>query len=188
MTTDNVPQKRGIKQTAKEREKQIMLMAWFNQELQRQSINRHQMAIDEDYYDSVQWQPNEAAEVTARGQNPVVYNEIKPTIDWLIGVERRTRTDFNIIPRNEESLEADEDAQCKTKLLKYINDANRAEFERSHSADDTFKAGLGWLEVGISPDPEEEPIYVRSESWRNMLYDSLGTRREHVVNLGVCPP
>jgi hypothetical protein len=153
------------------------LMSWFDQEMRRQSHNRFQMALDEDYYDSMQWQADEANELKARGQNPVVYNETKPMIDWLIGVERRTRTDFKVYSRDG-SPEGDEDAKNKTKLLKYLQDVNRTNFERSSAADDQFKAGLGWIEVGISPDPEDEPIYKRAESWRNMLYDSLGTRRD----------
>jgi hypothetical protein len=153
------------------------LMSWFDQEMRRQSHNRFQMALDEDYYDSMQWQADEAAEVKARGQNPVVYNEVKPMVDWLIGVERRTRVDFQVYARDD-SPEADEDAKVKTKLLKYLADVNRSTFERSAAADDQFKAGLGWIEIGISPDPEDEPIYKRAESWRNMLFDSLGSRRD----------
>lgn len=170
--------KKQLPATQAERDKHSRLMSWFHQELQRQALNRFQMAMDEDYYDSMQWTPAEEAELRERGQNPTVYNEVKPTVDWLIGVERRTRTDFNIISMHDDSLEADEDAKNKTKLLKYISEVNRLEFERSSAADDTFKAGLGWIEVGISPDPEDEPIYVRSESWRNMLYDSLGPRKD----------
>lgn len=170
--------KKNLPATKTELELHSRLMSWFHQEMSRQAHNRYQMSLDEDYYDSMQWLPEEEAELKSRGQNPTVYNEIKPTIDWLIGMERRTRTDFNIISMHDESPEADEDAKNKTKLLKYIAEANRLEFERSSAADDTFKAGLGWIEVGISPDPEEEPIYVRSESWRNMLYDSLGPRRD----------
>lgn len=162
----------------KEAEKHAKLMSWFHQEMNRQAHNRYQMALDEDYYDSMQWMADEAAELRDRGQNPVVYNEIKPMIDWLIGVERRTRTDFNIISAHDDSPEADQDAKNKTKLLKYLAEANNVEFERSNAADDTFKAGLGWIEIGINPDPEDEPIYIRSESWRNMLYDSLGPRRD----------
>lgn len=154
------------------------LMSWFETEMRRQSHNRYQMALDEDYYDSIQWLPEEAAEVKARGQNPVVYNETKPMIDWLIGIERRTRTDFTVFSLHDDSKEADEDAKCKTKLLKYLSEVNRIPSERSVAADDTFKAGLGWTEIGISPDPEEEPIFFRAESWRNMLYDSLATNRD----------
>jgi len=153
------------------------LLAFFQQEMRRQSVNRYQMAIDEDYYDSDHYTIEEKAIIKSRGQAPVVYNETKSTIDWLIGTERRTRTDFTIQAR-ESSKEADEDAKAKTKLLKYINDANKLEFEHSSAADDAFKAGVGWLEIGISEDPEDEPLYERHESWRNILYDSLGKRRD----------
>lgn len=162
----------------KGKEKLARLLSWFYTELARQAHNRYQMALDEDYYDSIQWQPDEIALLNERGQAATVYNEVKPMIDWLIGVERRTRTDFNVIALHDDSMEADEDAKVKTKLLKYIAEVNRVEFERSAAADDQFKAGLGWIEVGISPDPEDEPIFTRAESWRNMLYDSLGQRRD----------
>jgi len=158
-----------------QKDKHSRLLSWFQQEMRRQSHNRYQMALDEDYYDSIQWLPDEAAELKERGQNPTVYNEVKPTIDWLIGTERRNRVDFMVISPDGNPQSEDE-AKSKTKLLKYIAEANRLEFERSRSANETFKAGLGWIEVGVSPDPEDEPIFVRSESWRNMLYDSLGTR------------
>lgn len=159
-------------------EKHAKLMSWFHQEMNRQAHNRYQMSLDEDYYDSMQWLPEEAAELRDRGQAPTVYNEVKPMVDWLIGVERRTRVDFNVVSLHDDTKEAEEDAKTKSKLLKYVAEVNRTPFERSNAADDCFKAGLGWIEVGINPDPEDEPVYTRSESWRNMLYDSLGPRKD----------
>lgn len=158
-------------------DKHRQLMLWFQQEMRRQAANRFQMSLDEDYYDGEQWTYEEAAEVRARGQNPVVYNEVKSTIDWLLGIERRTRTDF-LVQARQSSKEAEADAKAKTKLLKFISEVNRSGFEQSAAADDCFKGGLGWLEIGINPDPEDEPIYKRAESWRNMLYDSLAKRRD----------
>jgi len=163
-------------ESGKSRERFLKRKAWFSMELARQQANRYQMALDEDYYDSIQWSEDEAAEVRKRGQNPVVYNEVKPTIDWLIGTERRMRRDFKVLARADKSKEAENDAYIKTQLLKYYDDVNRVPFERSMAADDAWKAGLGWIEVGVRADPEEEPIYTRAESWRNMVYDSLGAR------------
>lgn len=151
--------------------------SWFSMELNRQQTNRFQMALDEAYYDGDQWTQAEAAEVRARGQNPVVFNNCKPLCDFMIGTERRTRFDFLVMNRSEGSEEAYRDAENKTKLLKFIDDLNRTQFERSESADDQFKAGLGWMEIGIRSDPTGWPIYKRYESWRNMLYDSLGKSR-----------
>lgn len=148
--------------------------SWFIMEMQRQAANRYQMALDEDYYDGDQWTPSEAAAVRARGQNPVVMNEVKPMLDFVIGTERRLRVDAQVINRNDSSPEADQDAQNKSQLIKFVDDVNRVQFLRSDAADDQFKAGLGWLEQGIRSDPSKLPIYLRHESWRNMLYDSLG--------------
>src|SRR3546814_6878251 len=74
--------------------------SWFWQEMSRQAANRFQMALDEDYYDSLQIAVDDAQEMLRRGQAPVVWNEVKPTIDWLLGTERRVRTDFKV--RSEE--------------------------------------------------------------------------------------
>lgn len=152
------------------------LKSWFELEHRRQEINRYQQALDCDYYDGHQWTQEEARAIRLRGQNPIVFNEIKPTIDWLIGTERRMRRDFKVLARFNSTKEAGRDAEIKTQLLKYLDDANKAKYERSSAADDQLKAGIGWIEVGISADPDDEQIYIRSENWRNMLHDSLATR------------
>lgn len=165
-------------QPATEGEKDLLakLLSWFHQELRRQQHNRFQMALDEDYYDSEQYTEAEKAELRGRGQDPVVYNEVKPLVDWLIGTERRTRIDFHVVCRDDDSKEAEEAAKAKKDLLKYLAEVNRVEFERSQAANECFKAGLGWMEVGVSADPEDEAIFKRFESWRNMLHDSLANR------------
>lgn len=155
--------------------------AWFLAEASRQGINRALMAKCEQFYDGTQWGYEDAETLRKRGQNPVVYNEIKPTIDWLIGTERRSRVDF-VVVAEEPGEEADEDARLKTKLMKYLDDTNRATFERSYAAEDAFKAGLGWIEVGLRGDKNGPPIYIGSESWRNILHDSIGSQRRDITD------
>ena len=75
------------------------LMEWYQQERERQAANRYQMALDEDFYDGLQWSEEDILELEARGQAAYVYNKIKPTIDWVIGTEKRTRIDFKVLPR-----------------------------------------------------------------------------------------
>lgn len=150
---------------------------WFISEAARQATNRSLMAKCEAYYDGNQWDFEDADALKKRGQAPIVYNEIKPTIDWLIGTERRARVDYIVIAE-EEGDEAEEDARLKTKLLKYLDQTNRAVFERSYAAEDAFKAGLGWIEVGLRGDKSGSPIYIGAESWRNILYDSQDTKRD----------
>jgi hypothetical protein len=151
--------------------------AWFLAEASRQSANRAMMAKCEAFYDGNQYEFEDAEALRARGQPVVVYNEVKPTIDWLIGTERKTRVDFLVVA-DDEGEEADNDASLKTKLLKYLDETNRASFERSYAAEDAFKAGIGWIEVGLRGDKSGAPVYIGAESWRNVLWDSMATKRD----------
>ena len=145
------------------------LKDWCEQEQQRQAANRYQMALDTDYYDSLQWSEEEAQILLDRGQAPVVYNEIAPTINWMLGTERRTRIDYKVLPRRKEEGDL---AEIKTKLLKYLSDVNGEPLARSRAFAQAIKAGVGWIEVGIRGDESDEPIYYRAEDWRYVLYDS----------------
>lgn len=154
------------------RELHRRLLSYYRQELDRQSENRFQMAIDEDYYDNIQWSEEEAAQLKERGQAPIVYNVTAQTINWVIGSEKRGRTDFKILPREKEDTKP---AELKTKLLKYLSDVNRLPFARSRAFEDAIKVGIGWMEDGAQDEDDGEPIYSRYESWRNILFDSAST-------------
>ena len=59
------------------------LMGFYRQELDRQAQNRYEMAIDEDYYDNIQWDDESAAILRQRGQAPLVYNVISTSVRWV---------------------------------------------------------------------------------------------------------
>lgn len=154
------------------RQRYDQLMSFYRQELSHQSDNRLQQAIDEDYYDNIQWTADDAAEVKARGQAPIVYNVMAQSINWIIGSEKRGRTDFKILPRGKEDAKP---AESKTKYMKYLSDVNRTPFHRSRGFEDAVKVGIGWIECGVQDEDDGEPIYDRYENWRNMLFDSAST-------------
>ena len=118
------------------------LTSWYDAEWNRQASNRFQQALDEDFYDGMQWTQEDAQALIERGQAPLVFNEVKPTIDWIIGTERRTRVDYKILPRekDDEAL-----AEIKTKLMKYVSDTNKLPWQRSMAFADAIKGGVGWL-------------------------------------------
>lgn len=146
-----------------------VLMDWYTSEREKQSLNRYQQAIDEDFYDHLQWTEEDAKTLQDRGQAPLVFNEIKAGVDWIIGTEKRARMDAKVLPREEDDRDS---AEVKTKLLKYLADANKTPFEESFAFKESVRAGVGWIEDGINTDPESELLYTRAESWRNVLYDS----------------
>jgi len=150
-----------------------MLMGHYLRELERQSTNRYQMAMDEAFYDHKQWTDEEIAELTARGQAPLVFNMIQTSVNWVLGSQRRATMDYKILPRLKDGMKA---AEHKTQLMKHLSDENRSEHEHSLAFASAVKAGIGWLETGQA-SPEDGPIvYDRAENWRSILWDSTSTR------------
>ena len=146
------------------------LQEWWNEARTAHSENRFQQSIDADFYDGLQWDDRDAEILRERGQAPLVFNKTAQHINWLLGTERRTRVDFNVLPRKDHHEQV---AKAKTKLLKYVADVNKGQFARSRAFADSMKVGVGWLEDGIRSDPREEPLFSRYEHWRNMWWDGL---------------
>lgn len=148
------------------------LMGHYLHEIEVQAENRAQMAEDEAFYDGDQWSDTDADVLRERGQDPIVYNIICTTLNWIFGTERRTRTDYKVLPRREDGAKP---AERKSELMKYLTDVNRSEFSVSRAFQDASRAGVGWLESGLQDQDEGEPIYDRAERWRNILVDSTAT-------------
>jgi hypothetical protein len=151
------------------------LLSYYIQELDRQNENRMEMALDEDYYDSIQWRAEDKASVEDRGQMALVYNVIKTSIDWLLGTEKQARTDYDILPRRKEERKT---AERKSQLLKYLSDVNAEPFASSRAFADQIKAGVGWMEDTVQDGDFDEPLVSRYESWRNILWDSSATEQD----------
>lgn len=148
----------------------------YRRELDRQSDNRQEQAIDEDFYDGIQWDETDAATVEERGQIPLVFNIIATPVNWVIGTEKRGRSDFKVLPRRKEDSKP---AEKKSDLLKYLSDVNGTPFARSEAFEDAVKVGVGWVENGWQGDDVEgEPLYCRYVSWRAMLWDSASTDKD----------
>ena len=146
------------------------LQDWWIQARTNQAAGRYEMALDEDFYDGLQWSEADQMVVEGRGQAALVFNQIKPVIDWISGTERRAKVDFHVFPRTEDDRQG---AETKTELMKYVDDVSHADHHRSQAFKEAATVGIGWLEDGVLADPTQEPIYSRSESWRNMWPDLL---------------
>ncbi len=142
----------------------------YDMEKELQHSAREERLTDHDFYDGDQWDPDDEAELEERGQDALVFNRVKPTCDWITGTEKRTRIDYRVLPRTADDSKG---AEVKTKLLKYVGDVAKIGWHRSRAFNDAIRSGLGWLEVGIKSDPDDEPLFVRYEDWRNILHDSL---------------
>jgi hypothetical protein len=128
------------------------------------------MAMDEDFYDGIQYDAEDLLILAERSQAPVVFNVIKNALNWVLGTEKKSRVDWRVLPRKKR--DADE-AKVKTKVMKYVSDVNKIEYARSEAFTESAIAGLGWIECGARNT--DEVLFARSERWRNMWFDHLGT-------------
>lgn len=164
-----VPDSPDNKASEQVMERHNTLMDCLREEGELQAEERMQAAIDGDYYDHLQWREEDAAVLMARGQAPLVFNESRQTIDWMCGMQKRMRTDGNVLPRTEK---AQASAEAKTKVMKYVGDANLEQWHVSFAYKQAVLGGLGWLEEGINTEPGEEVVFTGSEDWRNVFRDS----------------
>ncbi|NIO38981.1 MAG: hypothetical protein GTO41_01525, partial [Burkholderiales bacterium] len=88
--------------TPESKERLKVLQEWWNEARETHSENRFQQSIDADFYDGLQWDDRDAQILRERGQAPLVFNKTAQHINWLLGTERRTRVDFNVLPRKDE--------------------------------------------------------------------------------------
>jgi hypothetical protein len=148
------------------------LISFYWSEIERQRPWRREMEKDEAFYDNDQWEMEDVMRLQARGQEALVFNLIAQSINWVIGTERRGRTDYRILPRRADAASA---AEKKTALMRYLRDSNMTEFHWSRAFSENVKAGESWMECGVQDDDEGEPIFERHVSWRNMLCDAAAT-------------
>lgn len=149
------------------------LMGHYLRELDRQAENRMQMAMDEDFYDHIQFTDEEIETLQNRGQDPLVFNMIHTATNWVLGSQRRSPMDYRILSRNEEGVKA---AERKSQLLKHVGDANHFDAETADAFSQAVKAGMGWLELGEGSDDDSSKVLMRAENWRSMLWDSAAQR------------
>jgi len=151
------------------------LISHYLRELDRQAPWRRRMELDEDFYDSEQWDAESLMALKERGQEPLVLNVIAQSINWIIGSQRRARSDYKILPRRKEAAKI---AERKSQLMKYLADTNKSMFSYSEAFEEMVKAGLSFMESGVQDDTDGEPIYDRCESWRNIIWDSTARERD----------
>lgn len=148
------------------------LLSHYLTELDNQAQSRLEMEQDEAIYDHDQWDEEDIRILKERGQEPLTYNVTAQSVNWVLGTERRTRTNYRILPRRKQDGRS---AERKSQLLKYLADTNLTEFAVSRAFADATKAGVGWLECGVQEDAEGEPIYEGYAPWRSIIYDTLAT-------------
>lgn len=102
-----------------------------------------------DYYDGRQLDAPVIADMKARGQPIIIHNLIAPTINGVLGLEARTRTDCMVVADDDSGLEVAEGLNQELNEAARIANVDRACAD-AHAAQ--IKTGLGWVEIGRNND------------------------------------
>lgn len=126
-----------------------------------------------DYYDGNQWTSAEVASLNRRNQAAIVINRIRPKIDFLQGVERKTRMDPKALPRTPNH---DEEADTATQALRYVVDNVVWPQIASAAWENLLIEGTCGVDVSVdlkqSQDkPPEIEITAQRFHWDRIYYD-----------------
>lgn len=142
----------------------------FLMEIKHQPHWRREADRSADYYDGNQLSPETIEKLQERGQPPLITNIIKPTIDTVLGMEAKTRTDWRVKPEDNDECE-DDLAEGLSVKLKHAETESRADRAVSDAYSAQIKAGLGWVEVSREHDPFQCPYRVRYIHRREIFWD-----------------
>lgn len=138
-------------------------------EINNQPTWRLQADVEADYYDGNQLDSETLAEMAERGIPPLITNLIAPTIDTVLGMEAKSRTDWKVI-----ADEDGEDEQVAMALNVKLHEAERiANVDRavSDAYAGQIKTGLHWVEVSREFDPLKPKYRVKAVHRREIWWD-----------------
>ncbi len=142
----------------------------FLREIKHQPHWRREADRAADYYDGNQLTAETVEKLKERGQPPLITNLIKPTVDTVLGMEAKTRSDWRVRPEDDDQC-PDELAEGLSVKLKHAEIESRADRAVSDAYAAQIKAGLGWVEVAREHDPFKCPYRVKYVHRREIFWD-----------------
>lgn len=107
------------------------------------------------------------------GMPPAIEPLIGPTLDAVLGMEAKSRTDWRVIP---DSDKADDDiAEALNHKLNQAEKQSGADRACSEAYASQIKVGIGWVEVSKNPDPFKYPYRCKAIHRNEIWWDFLST-------------
>lgn len=124
--------------------------------------------IEYNLYDGEQLSMDIMRKMRDLGMIPVIANLIGPSIDSVSGFEVLTRSSIRVIPETEDDYDVALGVNQRFKEMLRLTRFN-------DHVSDQFKCssiiGVGWLEVGLNPDPFGYPFFAKMVPWREIWWD-----------------
>jgi hypothetical protein len=138
-----------------------------NEYLDNSREEREWAELHRDYFDDKQWTASEISALNARGQPVITDNKIKDKVEYMEGVERKTRTDPKAFPRTPVH---EEDADVATDAIRYVFDENDFPMTASVVFQNLLVEGFGGCEV-IPDKDDPKTILIRKIRWDRLYRD-----------------
>jgi len=100
---------------------------------------------------------------------------IKPKVDFLLGMERQTRTDPKAFPRTPAHEDA---AEAATDSIRYVLDNNEFDYTRSDVFENMLVEGTGGAEVIVNVGKKGPEIVINQYPWDRLFWDPHSRRRD----------
>ncbi len=103
-----------------------------------------------------------------KGITPLDINRIFPVVNLLTGSEAINKYDSIAKGRTNKDIET---ARTMSEAVQFVYDQNDVEFKKSQAFFDEVVPGVGYLSVGINPDPRRERIQIKHQPWTTIWSD-----------------
>lgn len=160
------------KESKADKESDLALVLAQFEDAENSTINsREESETHRRYYDGYQWTDEEIQILESRGQPVITDNKIKDKVEFLLGMERKTRADPKAFPRNVPTDEQSADAA--TDALRYVADQNMFHYVRSDVSENMFIEGVGGVEIVIDKKygGRAPKICIRRIRWDRLYAD-----------------
>lgn len=147
--------------------------SWM-EEVREQPRWRGKADKEADYYDGNQLDSEVLRRQAELGMPPAIEPLIGPTIDAVLGMEAKSRTDWRVIPDGDKA--GDEVAEALNFKLKQCENQAEADRSCSEAYAGQIKVGLGWVEVSRNTDPFQYPYRTESIHRNEIFWDFLAKR------------
>ena len=145
----------------------LLTFTQWVQECQDQPDWRVKADREADYYDGNQLDSEVMRKAKERGLPPAIEPLIGPTIDAVLGMEAKTRTDWRVVPDGDK--QSDDVADALNHRLNQAERHSKADNACSDAYASQIKVGLGWVEVSRDQNPFNYP-YICGEVHRNEIW------------------
>ena len=143
-------------------------LAQWCQEIREQPAWRREADKCEDYYAGNQIDADTAATLEERGMGELITNLVAPTINTVLGLEAKSRTDWRVVADTDDQQEVAEALSAK------LSEAER-EARADRACADAYaaqvKSGIGWVAVYRNADPFKYAYKTMAVHRREMFWD-----------------